>query len=206
MLISAMLAMGHNIMKAGNVVNQTQPNRVQPYRLWLCGAMIAPFSLAIACTPQQNIGSYNALANGGYCEAKFGTFISQKTPYVTDAMSGAEDVPGAIWKASLCKGAVSAELSVDSKGALEFIQFASPGQCLKDKCIGDPFSKVVADRAQWKIFVTAEEGGILSARRDENVTFSFDTTNIPIKCFENHNACPREIASARVNGIILRRP
>ncbi len=198
MLISAMLAQEHNIMKIGSGDDKIWPCLVRTLCTTFC------FLLATACAPQQDIGKYTNADANGLCEAKFGVSITKQTSFILAELPSAEDVPGAKWKASLCNRGVAAELFVDSQGLLESIQFSSAGQCLNGICMGERYDTVVTDNARWKTFLSEEEGGIFTARQNDATTYLFDTRGIPLDCFADKSSCPRQIAAARVTGILLR--
>jgi hypothetical protein len=181
-------------MKIGNAAD----------RLLHYTALVSCLTLANACTQKQDVGRFKGAGKDGFCEAKFGTYLSKQTPYVTRALEGAEDIAGSKWQAALCNGTVPAELFVDSKGALESIQFSGSGQCLGGICIGQRFDETVADPTSWKIFMTAEEGGILTARRDEAITYVFGTAGIPLDCFAAQDRCGPQTNGARITGIVVR--
>jgi hypothetical protein len=182
-------------MKTGNAAIKIPPRMM----------VMAAYLFFTACTPHQDIGRFTQVDANSFCEARFGMRITDQDSFVTGTRPSAEDIAGSKFSAALCKRAVPAELFLDSQGQLESIQFSAPSQCLKDVCVGDRFDKVVTDRFRWNIFSTAEEGGILTVRKDDAVIYTFDTQGIPLDCFVDAFACPRKIAAARVNGIVLHR-
>jgi hypothetical protein len=152
---------------------------------------------------QQDIGQFLRASDNGLCEAKFGEPISKNASFITKALPPAEDVTNSKLAAKLCNGAVPAELFLKENAVLELIQFTQIGQCLNGICIGQRYDKAIPNRTDWTVFITPEEGGILSLRRNDGIAIGFDTGKMPLNCFDGEAACPKQISSARVNALIM---
>jgi hypothetical protein len=169
---------------------------------------IASLLFVTSCSLQQgaqtqDIGQFFRASKNGLCEAKFGEPVSKSAPFITKALPSAEDVANSKLGAKLCNGSVPAQLFLRENAALELIQFSQSGQCLDGICVGQRYDEVVSKRKGLTVFVTPEEGGILSLRRDDGVTIGFDTGKMPLNCFEGEAACPKQIGAATVNAIML---
>lgn len=115
-----------------------------------------------------------------------------------------EGIPEQRFTANFCEGEITGHLALGDDGQVEWMSFSSPGYCLDGVCIGDTFPDVRTRRPDLEVFLTSEEGGILSLRQSPgSIRYPFDTGNTPIRCFAGIDICSDEWRSVRVAAIVV---
>ena len=117
------------------------------------------------------------------CEVSLGdddilpeVIISQKTIET-------EGEPFTKFKTKLCQNEVLAE--VNFFGSVVGINIIDSDYCKKDVCIGQSFDQVSKISPQKKRLFTLADGGLLSLYDESNVSYIFDTSKIPLACFQS---------------------
>ena len=136
-----------------------------------------------------------------FCEVSLGdndilpeVILSQKTIET-------EDEPFTKYKAKLCKNGILTEINFF--GSVVGINIIDSKYCKKDVCIGQSYEQVSENLPHKKRLFTLADGGLLTLYDETNVSYIFDTSKIPLACFQRTEACDEEISKSKLVGIYI---
>ncbi len=171
-------------------------------RIFLLGLV----ATAPSCSRAEDLSRHYNAERGSFCEVSIGRHVPAGLARRTIQVEP-EGMPEQRFVVELCEGQLTTELALREDGAVYQIIFTTPGYCLGGVCIGDSFPQVRNRHPDLDMFLTGEEGGLLSLRRSSgDIAYSFDVGDTPIRCFRDIRACPNEWISARVSAIAIRAP
>lgn len=108
---------------------------------------------------------------------------------------------------SLCAETIKGELALDERGRVQMIVLTNRTYCMHKICIGDGFRLVHNRHRGLKLFLSREEGGVLTLRMPKGtVRYLFDTGEAPGRCFDHIDVCPTAWNTARVAEIVIGAP
>lgn len=171
------------------------------YLVSCCAALVAT-----SCSSTADLSRHYDAESTSFC----GVSIGRDLPRTVERRAiwvEPEGVPEQRYVAEFCNNKVTGQLVLGEDSVLQQIIFITRGYCLGGVCIGDSFPQVRARHPRLKLFITPEEGGLLTLRESSGrVRYTFDTGSIPGRCFDNIDACPNEWSSATVSAIIIGAP
>lgn len=136
-----------------------------------------------------------------FCEVSLGdndilpeVIISQKTIET-------EGEPFTKYKTKLCQNKTLAE--VNFFGSVVGINIIDSNYCKKAVCIGQSYAQVSEIFPQKKRLFTLADGGLLSLYDETNVSYIFDTSKMPLACFQSIKTCEQEISKSKLIGIYM---
>jgi hypothetical protein len=170
-------------------------------RLFLC--LAALLGAASACATDADLSRHYDAATGSFCGISVGRAIPPQMERRSIWIEP-EGMREERFVVELCEDAVTGQLALGEDGTIEAIIFTTPGYCLNGVCIGDRFPQVRNRHPDLEIFLTREEGGLLSLHEAPGaVGYPFDAGRTPIRCFGGIDICPTAWSAARVSAIVI---
>jgi len=136
-----------------------------------------------------------------FCEVSLGDNYVLPEVIISQKTIETEGEPFTKYKTKLCQNKTLAE--VNFFGSVVGINIIDSNYCKKAVCIGQSFAQVSKIFPQKKRLFTFADGGLLSLYDETNVSYVFDTSNIPLACFQNIKTCEQKISKSKLIGIYM---